>query len=325
MFSDNAAELLIKCSQSVDEELAADEAADAKRAKWRRLFAILGTVAAGGGLAYGASKFPGSKLEQGLKDLTRSAKDTIVGKDPETSNAATIAGSTAGGAAAAVAPSAIHALRNRGKLDLKTKSEPAASDLVGNARRWLTKQFGTDTRDNHKATDVLERINKAAPVAGKEGVSPTKGWRGLINNLRSSHAVPDESIQAAAAGSNRNLLTGVIDDMKRDPSFRRKSFQQLISSLDADAALPSSKNNPLLRRLSNALVTDVEGKAPGSRAGARSAAIGKLRNMGDLNASMARRWALPAAKRVGVGALAGGFLANTLSSTGDSKLDQPLK
>jgi hypothetical protein len=330
MFSDAAADLLIKCSQSSDFREAAlsesdgtDSADEARRAKWRRLFSILATVAAGGGIAYGLSKFPGSSLESKAKEMVNWAKDKVVPAEGG-SNAAVGAqlGGTIGAAAGAMAPHI-----RKAPEGAAPRAEPKNSASPEGVKNWLRKQFLPDVRGNDVATDSLDRFRRAAEANALKSDKGGKGGDGWLKNiftaLSSSHARPDATITGPAASLDHKALGEVIQKMRTNPAYAGISTDDLLRKIKTD-----SGTHPLGRELDRAFVPSGKEKGVPS-SGARKEVERLLTDFTGTQHGMGRRSFLPAAKRMavggGLGALALGTLGSMVNAPATTKIPGELK
>lgn len=317
MLSDNVADLLIKCSQVSDLNEAAlseaegtDDADEQRRAKWRRIFAILGTIAAGGGLAYGVSKFRGSDLEKFLQGQVARAADAV---SPRKSSHMTTG---AGAGALAGLASGAKGLRTTDPMDVTP--DAATKGQGSNIIQKIKDQLLPYTPANRSASEVLTdvaRIAEKAPKTSKGKPGAEAGgsdWLSRIfGSIGSARAEPDQSMKTLAADADPAVLRRIAEQLRtRSVPLSMADLQQRVQEY---ASLPPDKVEGFKHKDS---VEDLLGgfRAAGDQS-KTTAVASRMAEAIHPSTAFGKRVFKPAAKATTLGGIVGGLLGSQIPSS----------
>jgi len=334
-FADDAADLLIKCGQSSDLLEAAssesddlDAAGEQRRARWRRLFAVLGTVAAGAGIGYGVHKFQGSDAEKKLQKAlnpnvdrdqtaipTEDIGEAFAAAVPTWSDA--VAGGV-GGLGAIAAPYLARAAKSaRNKVAPKqTAKVTRGADKILNSEfiRPVADSLLPD-RGRGRLLDVLERVSatKAKQTASEKGKGNASGKGrdggggrpdGLLSRLVSPmFGLPKSpGIEQLARMTNQTELDAYIAKNRRLPGNAQKTVR------DAVGALNSTWQNPGKLDIEARELSKVFGGGKGEDIVHRDNLAAVSKHLTDIHTGEGRsRFVIPSLRRGVVGGLGGAF------------------
>jgi len=335
-FADDAADLLIKCGQSSDLLEAAssesddlDAAGEQRRARWRRLFAVLGTVAAGAGIGYGVHKFQGSAAEQKLQKALNPnvERDQTAIPTEDMGEAFAAAAPTSGDAQAGVAGglgaiAAPYLARAAKAVGNKVAPKQTAKVTRG-ADKILNSEFIRPVADSllpdrgrGRLLDVLERVSATKakqPASGEGKAKRTASGKG------GGGGRPDGGISrffASLGGLPKSPGVEGLADMVDDPSKlnayiaknRRLHGSAQKTVRDAVGALNSTWQNPGKLDIEARELSKTFGGGEGEDIAHRDNLAAVSKHLTDIQTGEGRsRFVIPSLRRGVVGGLGGAF------------------